>query len=124
MNRKCSALLLVMALVLLSFGGAAVSAANHDYSSHWAAEQIDQWIDQGLLQGYDDGTFKPNNSVSRAEFFAVINRIFGFEDTASINFKDVAGNAWYADVIRKAVAAGYVSGYEDGTIRPNNPITR
>lgn len=123
MVRKRLVWLLVLAMFFFSLGGAVVAASN-DYVNHWATEQIDLWVRQGLLKGYDDGSFRPDSSITRAEFFAVINRIFAFQDAVSINFKDVAADAWYADVISKAVAAGYVSGYEDGTVRPNNPITR
>jgi len=98
--------------------------AASDTSGHWAKSQIDVWTSKGLAQGYPDNTFKPDNNITRAEFFALINKVFGFEEKAAVNFSDVSNGTWYYDDIAKAVAAGYVSGYPDGTIKPKAFITR
>ncbi|MCR4431494.1 MAG: S-layer homology domain-containing protein [Tepidanaerobacteraceae bacterium] len=55
---------------------------------------------------------------------SLVNGAFGYSEKAAINYKDVPAGAWFCDTVAKAKAAGYISGYEDGTIRPDNPITR
>lgn len=95
-----------------------------DTNGHWAESQINKWAEQGLAGGYSDGTFKPNNTITRAEFMALVNRSFGFTQTAEVDFSDLKSTNWFAGEIAKASAAGYVGGYSDGTIKPNNQITR
>jgi hypothetical protein len=65
-----------------------------------------------------------NNSITRAEFVAMINKAFGFTQKAEINFSDVPSGSCIAEDFAKAKAAGYISGYGDGTARPDNPVSR
>jgi hypothetical protein len=116
-------LILIITLVLGSFT-IPVSAQVSDISGHWAESRISAWIEKGWASGYSDGTFKPNNSVTRAEFMTLANKAFGYTKTTEISYSDVASADWYYVEVAKAMAAGYISGYEDGTIRPKNPISR
>lgn len=100
------------------------SYAVSDISNHWAKNVIESWVERGLAKGYPDGTFKPNNLISRAEFISLVNNAFGFTEEAEISFNDVHEAEWYVVPIKRAVAAGYISGYPDGTIKPEAPITR
>ncbi|MCG1013273.1 S-layer homology domain-containing protein [Tepidanaerobacter sp. GT38] len=95
-----------------------------DISGHWAEATIAKWVEQGLISGYTDGTFRPDNSITRAEFMALVNRAFGFNKKAAIGFFDVSATDWFYDEIAKAVKAGYISGYQDGTVKPNREISR
>lgn len=95
-----------------------------DIENSWAREQISGWLDQGLITGYADKTFKPGNSISRAEFVTIVNRAFGFSDKAEVMFKDVSKDKWYYDEILKAKFAGYISGFEDGSFRPEANVSR
>lgn len=81
-------------------------------------------MDAGKAGGYADGTFRPNAPVTRAEFMAFTNRAFGFSAEKEISYSDVQADAWYAGVVRVAAAAGYISGYPDGTMKPGANITR
>ena len=77
----------------------------------------------GVLSGYSDGTFKPLKSITRGEFATIISRFFsGYTDVES-KFTDTE-NHWAKDAIDKVASMGWVSGYSDGTFRPNNSITR
>ncbi len=100
------------------------SVVSTDIQGHWAEEKISDWISKGLANGYGDGTFKPNNNIKRAEFVTLVNKAFNLTDKVSIDFTDVKSSDWFYDEIAKAKKAGYVSGYEDGSFRPNNPINR
>lgn len=95
-----------------------------DVDAHWASTQIQEWHGKGLAKGYDDGTFKPNKNITRAEFITLVNQAFGYTNQADISFVDVPVGAWFQEEVKKAKAAGYISGYEDLTIRPYAPITR
>lgn len=121
---------LLFAFLLLSFcfprmvAQADEIVAPTDVESHWAAKQIIAWTSKGLVGLYPDGTFQPDNHLTRAEFIALVNRAFGYTKQAPLYFFDVSDTDRYAVEIAKAKAAGYISGYPDGTVRPNNPISR
>ncbi|MDQ8737086.1 LamG-like jellyroll fold domain-containing protein [Paenibacillus sp. LHD-38] len=100
------------------------STVKSDVQGHWAEKDFNSWYDKQLIKGYGDGNFKPDQAISRVEFMTLINRVFNFVEEADVSFLDItAANSFYNEV-KKAVAAGYLSGYSDGTIRPNAPITR
>lgn len=99
-------------------------AAPSDIAGHWAESVITQWQNKGLIQGYEDGTFKPGNTITRAEFVTLMNNAKGFWSEGSINFSDVKNGSWFYGAVARAVAAGYVKGYSDGSFKPGNTITR
>lgn len=115
---------LLIILLLLTLMPMAVLAQDSDIKGHWAENQLSGWVQSGLAKGYEDGQFKPDNNITRAEFVALVNRSFGFTEIIEFNFSDVKANDWFAGEIGKAIAAGYISGYQDGTMKPNNQITR
>ncbi|WEK53374.1 MAG: S-layer homology domain-containing protein [Candidatus Cohnella colombiensis] len=115
-------LLLVFSLLIGSIANAA--SFNDVSNTHWANQQIQEWSAKGLIKGYEDGSFKPNGTITRAEFMTLVNGGFGFETEQAISFSEVKSGAWYESAVKKAIAAGYVSGYSDGTIRPTNQISR
>lgn len=94
--------------------------------NHWGYEKVMEFVQKGYMKGYEDNTFKPDGSLTRAEFVHVINNYFGFTGNENVitTLSDVEQNEWYAKGVNEAVARGYMVGYEDGTFRPNNPITR
>lgn len=81
------------------------------------------------LLGYEDGTVRPNGSISRAEVATVLFRLLK-DDVRAQNltkdnaYSDVSGTAWYAAAVSTLSKMGVISGYPDGTFRPNAPITR
>lgn len=95
-----------------------------DIGGHWAEKQIKDWNEKGFIKGYSDNTFKPNNTITRAEFITLVNNVFGYKDKAALSFTDIKRSDWYYGEIAKAIEAGYVKGYADGTIKPNNEISR
>ncbi|WZL72511.1 GLUG motif-containing protein [Clostridiaceae bacterium 35-E11] len=111
-------LMMVLSMSVTSF------AQMTDISSHWAKNAISYFMSKGIIGGYPDKEFKPDKSITRAEFFKIINNIFGYADKTEISFNDVKDTDWYYAEIQKAVAAGYIHGYPNNTIRPNGEITR
>lgn len=127
MNQSKKWICILMAVVLLFSLTATVQGANaasDDLEGHWAEANMRQWVESGLLQGYADGSFKPDRIVSRAEFAALINRSFHLTEKATISFSDVTSNNWTYESIQVALKAGYAGGYPDGTFRPNQQVTR
>lgn len=127
--KRGTSLLLIFTLCfgLLFPAFPSVVAANTvfaDVDSHWASQSIKSWIEKGLVKGYQDGTFKPNDSITRAEFMTLVNKAFGFTTEVATSFTDVKTSDWYYAEINKAKAAGYITGYADGTIKPNYKISR
>ena len=78
----------------------------------------------GIINGYEDGTFKPNAPITRAEFTAIATRFFDYEAEYDGAFNDVSARAWYADYVQAAVDMGLVDGYPDGGFHPDAYITR
>ncbi len=102
----------------------AQASVGTDIEGHWAQAQIERWVDRGIVKGYEDSTFRPENPIKRCEFAALINRTFGFEQKAKVSFVDIEGTEWFFDEVAKAVAAGYMLGDAGGTFRPEAPISR
>lgn len=126
---KSLLVMLASSCLLASSGPASAAPAGHqpalsDIRGTWAEQQIADWVSNGLVSGYPGGTFQPDKPITRAEFFALINRAFGYSETALANAPDVDPADWYAEDIAKATAVGYASSYPDGTIRPDNLISR
>ncbi|WP_270642013.1 IdeS/Mac family cysteine endopeptidase [Paraclostridium sordellii] len=96
----------------------------NDIYGHWAKKEINQFISSGYVNGYEDGTFRPDSSITRAEFVKLVNKYFGFNNKEDIKFSDINTNDWYYKDICIASKAGYINGYEDKTFKPNKTITR
>ena len=93
-------------------------------SSDWYNNAISTLSNLGVITGYEDGTFRPNASISRAEFVTIATRFFDYAAEYEGTFSDVSYSSWYADFVQAAVDMGLVNGYENGTFRPNASITR
>ncbi len=90
----------------------------------WYANAVGFMESQGVFYGYEDGTFRPEAKVSRAECAALFSRFFTVSGSPANTFSDVPANHWAREDIAKCAAKGYVEGYGDNTFRPNRSITR
>ncbi|MEK8132407.1 NEAT domain-containing protein [Paenibacillus filicis] len=97
-----------------------------DTASHWAEALIERAVELGLVNGYEDGSFRPDGEISRAEFIALVGRALGDGTQQSeLSFADLEKIPdWAKPALAKAVQAGIVTSYEDGTFRPAQSITR
>lgn len=94
--------------------------------NHANAEAIQALKDAGLVSGYPDGSFKPDNPITRAESSAIILKAAGITAVKSKNklpFTDVFEDAWFYAVLQTGIEMGKLKGYEDKTFKPMNPIT-
>ncbi|MBQ6104308.1 MAG: S-layer homology domain-containing protein, partial [Lachnospiraceae bacterium] len=92
----------------------------------WYNNAISTLSNMGILNGYADGTFRPNNPITRAELTKIASSFFGTADLSDkvSSFTDVSSDAWYSSFIKAAEDLGLVNGYGDGTFLPDNYITR
>lgn len=111
-------------LSLISTASALPGAVPGDIKGHWAEGTINEWLDKGMVSGFPDGSFRPDQPVTRAEFITMVNKAFEFTGTAEVTFSDVSSTDWFYNEVAKAIKEGYITGYEDGTFKPNNPISR
>ncbi|MCM1296641.1 MAG: S-layer homology domain-containing protein [Muribaculaceae bacterium] len=96
-----------------------------DVNGHWAASAIAYCSKYGVFNGYEDGTFKPNQPISRQELALVMARLNGVQTGGSVPFTDIGdAGTWAVDGIYTAYINGWVNGYTDGTFKPVNPIRR
>ena len=92
----------------------------------WYNQTVSTLASMEIVKGYEDGSFRPNAPITRAEFGAIATRFFAETGATYVpgTFTDVTGDEWYANAIQDAVNLGLIGGYPDGTVRPNNNITR
>lgn len=98
----------------------------HDVEGHWAKEVIQQATLQGIVKGYADGTFKPDASITRAEFTVMLMNTLNTEYTeATLSFTDRSKiGAWAQSAVARALQAGFIQGDSKGAFRPNEAVTR
>ncbi len=91
---------------------------------HWAYKYIAYVYENGIVNGYEDSTFHPDSKITRAEFATIMQRYLGITLNEDASFVDVAKDHWAVAYIGACKDAGLINGYEDGTFRPSNEITR
>lgn len=134
--KKNTGLLSVVALCLIlvfSFGVLADSSdlPFTDISNHWSKDAVQEMYTQGVVEGYDDNTYRPNNTVTRAEFATMLNRVLKLDissltadDEATLPFKDVPETFWAYEDIAQLYSAGIITGISETAFAPNDPIKR
>jgi parallel beta-helix repeat protein len=94
-------------------------------ANYWAKGYIEALAAQNIIAGFPDGTFKPNDPVTRAQFATIVTKaLTPPTKRAAIQFKDVPSNFWAYAAIRSAYQSQFVSGYPDGTFKPQQQIPR
>lgn len=94
-----------------------------DMSEHWAKENVDMLYKKGIVNGYTDGSFKPENRVTRAEFAKMLEKAFEIPNGAAADFSDVSASDWYYSCVNSLAGAGIITGF-DGKFMPNELISR
>jgi len=90
----------------------------------WAVEAIEDLASRGVVNGKGNNNFKPNDTITRAEFVCIIVRALGFETTPVDSFVDVKPGKWYYDELMSAKAMGIINGDSSNRFYPDEPITR
>jgi hypothetical protein len=116
--------IIVTAVFVFGLAGLSLAAQIVDIN-HWARPQIEKYLALGIVKGYPDDTFKPDSTITRAEFVTLVNRAFDKQYTgASASFIDIKPSDWFYQDIAAAQAGEYISGDQDGYFRPDSPVTR
>lgn len=121
--RKVLSFVLVLSLVLGSFG-MAFAAPLSDVAGEKCEEAVNVLTDLGVVTGYPDGSYKPENIVTRAEMAVIVVRALGLADYAvgTAKFSDMAGH-WSNPYVAYATGLGIIDGYPDGTFKPDNTVS-
>ena len=94
-----------------------------DIENHWAKDVIEKFVKTEIITGYPDGTFKPNNTVTRAEFSVLIYKMLSLSPVFEKQFADVNEEDWFYKYINAVGSKGIVTGY-DGIFNPDAPVSR
>ncbi len=94
------------------------------YAGDWYADTVGYAVQKGIVSGYPDGSFKPNQAITRAEFASIASRFAELTEEKDLTFSDLDASHWGYKAIRLAASNGWISGYPDNTFRPEQAITR
>lgn len=123
MKKSVFTLLGVMLFSLINVASASFSDVE---STSVYYDSVTSLQESGVVEGYDDGTYKPNQEVNRAEFLKMLYEMIGMDDSLVdlpvFNFADVPADEWYTKYVSRAFNEGVIDGYPDGTFRPGNNI--
>ncbi|RKP46283.1 S-layer homology domain-containing protein [Cohnella endophytica] len=96
-----------------------------DVANHWAKDAVNDMGSRMVIEGTGGSMFSPGKDVTRAEFAAIMVRGLGLKlENGVVPFSDVKSSDWYSSFVNTAYAHHLISGFEDGTFRPNDKITR
>ena len=90
----------------------------------WYSAGVEFCAAKGYVTGYTDGTFKPGNSITRAELAAVMNKMLSLSDPAKNTFEDIPAGKWYTAPVLNCVRAGIITGYSEKKFGPSDNVTR
>ncbi|SDD21988.1 S-layer homology domain-containing protein, partial [Peptococcus niger] len=94
------------------------------HAGDWYADTVGYAVEKGIVSGYPDGSFKPNQAITRAEFASIASRFAELTESKDLSFSDLDASYWGYKAIRLAASNGWISGYPDNTFRPEQAITR
>lgn len=124
-NRMTRAQAAQMFYNLLLDRNVSVTSSFTDVSADtWCYDAVSALSSMGIIQGYQDGTFRPNQPITRAQFAAIVTRFAGAGVPEAQTFTDVPTDYWAYDAISAASGLGWITGYDDGTFRPDATVTR
>lgn len=129
--KKLTALCVALVMLVCTAVGASAASFTDVSESSKYASAIDSMVALGLLKGYDDGSFRPDATITRAEFAAVMTRAIGMESligsaSSTQLFEDMSTNGtphWASGYVKIAYDKGIILGMGDGTFAPDNPVT-
>jgi peptide/nickel transport system substrate-binding protein len=128
--KKFLSFLLIFSLIAVLLPAKPVAAATGGFSDvsqdYWAKKEIDYLASKKIVAGFTNGTFKPEQGVTREEFAKMVTIAKGLSEykPSKQTFKDVSKDMWSYGFIEAAAKAGYISGYTNGNFGPRDPVTR
>lgn len=123
--KRFVSMLLAVAMLCSICIVASATAKFPDIEGHWGQKYIEYWTDMGVINGYPDGTFRPDQKVTRAEVCKILTTAYRLPtDVAETKFSDAYPAEWYYSYVQACAAKQIVNGYPDGSFKPNGNITR
>ena len=123
-----NALLTFLLMVVLLFGTMERIRAETVFSDvpdgKWYTQAVLFCAQKGYVSGYENGSFRPNNKLTRAEMAVIMNRMLNLDETVRNTFSDVPADKWYTNAILHCVKAGIMSGYDEKQFGTNDTLTR
>jgi len=124
MNKILKKIMPAVLITSLAASTVASAATFPDMPNDWTTAALENAVTNGLLGGFDDGTIRPNDNITRAQMATIVVRSFGATESADISiFSDVTSTDWYYDAFSKAVQMKAFNGNDLNQLNPNNPIT-
>lgn len=114
----------ILTLVLLFSNVNVLADTFTDIEGNWAYKLIEKWQNSDIIKGFGDGTFRPNDLITRAQFVSMINKAMNYTDKADIIFDDVNESQWYYNDVCIAKEAGYINGISETLFAPEKPVSR
>ncbi len=121
MKKKLTVILVVLSMVMSLLVPSAMAFS--DTKGHWAEQAITRWENAGVIGGYEDGQFRPDQALTRGELAAMISTIFHLSQTAANRYPDLPSGEWYTPYMLRCVAAGFLAGTDTGA-EPLAMVTR
>ena len=121
MKKKLTVILVVLSMALSLLVPSAMAFS--DTKGHWAEQSITRWENAGVIGGYEDGQFRPDQALTRGELAAMISTIFHLSQTASNRYPDLPSGEWFTPYMLRCVAAGFLAGTDMGA-EPLAMVTR
>lgn len=118
-------LMLMLSLVISLFFSAQVhaSVALTDIQNHWAATPIKNLGDRGIINGYPDGTFKPDQAITRAELAKMVGKAIGYQPVNESKLPDIDGH-WAASYMNALAEKKVMNSFNDGNFQPERTVNR
>lgn len=124
-------LIMLAVALFMSMSMITYAAAANDLTGHYFEADMKKLIDKGIMNGFEDGTYRPDDALTRAQFAALIVTALELgaaptdpNEPGANRFKDVKEDSWYGGAVASASRAGIINGYPDGTFKPNEKISR
>ncbi|GIP18182.1 hypothetical protein J40TS1_38240 [Paenibacillus montaniterrae] len=123
MKRQSIIWLLILTILLPS---TIYGAESDKEREHWGATIMSEWHAKGMISGYPDGSLRPDEPITRAQFARLLHAVFQFStaETGSVSFQDVQASDWFYNDVAAVLKAGIVQGYPDGSFKPNASVNR
>ncbi len=126
MRKFFTATIIIFGIILSSFVSHAFEFSDltvRDTDRHWAENDLNELFELGVMKGYQ-GNINPDKNITRGEFATVLSRAFQFEKNVDFSFFDLKRENVFYDEICALTERKIISGYTDGTFRPDSPVTR
>jgi polygalacturonase/uncharacterized protein YjdB len=123
-TKRVLSLFLMVCMLAGLFQAAAGAITFRDVEGHWAQSAIERWAGYGILAGYENGDFLPDESITRGALAKILAELLKYQAQAENVYSDLPADAWYTPYVLKCAAAGVMNGYGGGLMGPERLVTR